>query len=284
MTKSITEVKPVRNAKSSSPTGTIHCGDCLEVLRKLPDESVDLTVFSPPYDGIRDYNGEWNLDFAGLGSELLRVSKEGAVAAVVIGDGTKNFAKSLTTFRWAVQWVDTAGWKLFECCIYARHGNPGAWWSKRFRVDHEYILIFFKGTRPKFFDKQHLMIDSKHAGKIYSGTDRLTSGGFKKIDPKAVNPKKCRGTIWNYATSNTEGNRTKLLHPATYPDKLAEDLILCFSEEGDTILDPMCGSGTTAVVAANNRRNYVGIEINQEYVEIIQKRIEDEVDVANKLF
>ncbi|MCW5764310.1 MAG: hypothetical protein KIT88_13840, partial [Phycisphaeraceae bacterium] len=98
----------------------------------MPDETVDLTVFSPPYDGIRDYSGDWSLDYRTLGDHLLRVTREGGVAAVIIGDGTKNFAKSLTTFRWAVDWVDRAGWKLFECCVYARHGNPGAWWTKRF--------------------------------------------------------------------------------------------------------------------------------------------------------
>ena len=269
---------------SNDSLGEIHCGDCLEVLAGIPDETVDLTVFSPPYDGIRDYNGKWALDFTSLGKELHRVTRDGGIAAVVIGDGTKNFAKSLTTFRWAVDWVDNAEWRLFECCIYARHGNPGAWWKKRFRVDHEYILIFLKGARPKYFDKEPLKIASKHAGKMYSGTDRLTSGGFKKIESKPVNAKKCRGTIWKYATSNTEGNRTKLKHPATYPDKLAEDLILCFSQPGETVLDPMCGSGTTAILAANNHRKFVAIEMNADYVDIIRQRMKDEVTTNAQLF
>lgn len=272
------------NELAESQVDKIILGDCLEVLPTLDRESVDLTVFSPPYDNIRDYAKNWTLDYQRLGDELFSVTADGGVCAVVIGDGTKNFAKTMTTFRWAVDWVDRVGWKLFECCIYARHGNPGAWWSKRFRVDHEYVLIFFKGSRPKHFDKTGLMVDSKHAGKMYSGTDRLTSGGFKKIEVKAVNPKKCRGTIWNYATSNTEGNRTKLAHPATYPDKLAEDLILCFSRPGEVVLDPMCGSGTTAVIAANARRHYVGIEINKDYVDIINSRLRDEVDSGEKLF
>lgn len=254
------------------------------VLRDLPSASVDLTVFSPPYDGIRDYVGEWNLDYHGLGEQVFRVSKDGAVAAVVIGDGTRNFAKSLTTFRWAVDWVDRIGWRLFECCIYSRHGNPGAWWSQRFRVDHEYILIFHKGARPKHFNKDPLMVASKHAGKVYSGTDRLTNGGFKAIDPKAVNEKKCRGTIWPYATSNTEGNRTKLEHPATYPDKLAEDIILCFSKPGELVLDPMCGSGTTPVMAARNRRRFLGIDISERYCDIARRRIESEVIRDARLF
>jgi site-specific DNA-methyltransferase (adenine-specific) len=250
--------------------------DCLEALAKFPAESIDLTVFSPPYDGIRDYKKNWSFDFLALGENLLRVTKDGGVAAVVIGDGTKNFAKSLTSFRLAVSWVDSVGWKLFETVIYKRDGNPGAWWNQRFRVDHEYILMFFKGNKPKSFHKEHLMVPSKHAGKTYSGTDRLTNGGFKIIEKKTVNPLKCRGTVWQYSTSNTEGNRLKLQHPATYPDKLAGDLILCFSEPNDLVLDPMCGSGTTCVAAKQNGRQFIGIEISEEYCKIAHKRIEGE--------
>lgn len=166
--------------------------DSLQILNSFPEKSIDFTLFSPPYDGIRDYKKNWTFDFVSLGKQLYRVTKDGGVVVVVIGDGTKNFAKSLTSFRLAVNWVDEIGWKLFETVIYKRDGNPGAWWSQRFRVDHEYIFIFFKGDRPKTFHKEHLMIPSKHAGKVFSGTDRLTDGGFKIIEPKVVNPMKCR--------------------------------------------------------------------------------------------
>lgn len=262
--------------RSELPADSIICGDCIDNLNVLPEESVDLTVFSPPYDGIRDYVKKtgWVFDYAGLGKALYRASKPGAVCAVVIGDGTKDFKKSLTTFRLAVNWADDAGWNLFESCIYHRNGKPGAWWSRRFRVDHEYILIFFKGKRPKTFHKEPLMVPSKHAGKIYTGTDRLTNGGFKVIKAKAVNPLKCRGTVWRYATSNAEGNKLKLQHPATFPDKLAEDLILCFSDPGDVVLDPTCGSGTTCVMAARNGRQFLGLEISAEYCGIARRRLE----------
>lgn len=251
----------------------IQCGDCLALLPKLAPDSVDFCLFSPPYDNIRNYKGAWSFDYEKLGIELHRVMKEGAVVAVVIGDGTKDFAKSLTSFRLALSWCDAANFRLFECCIYGRDGNPGAWWQKRFRVDHEYILLFLKGAKPKTFNKEPLMIDSKHAGKIYTGTDRLTNGGLKKIAPKKVNDKKCRGTIWRYATSNTEGNKLKLQHPATFPDKLAQDLIRCFSHEGDLILDPMCGSGTSIVMAQKNNRRALGMDIHQEYCQLAQQQL-----------
>ena len=127
--------------------------DCLEFLPTVADSSVDLTVFSPPYDGIRDYGKDWTFDYHALGEHLLRIAKEGGICAVVIGDGTRDFAKSLTSFRLAVDWCDNIGWRLFECCIYKRDGNPGAWWTQRFRVDHEYILLFLKGRRPRTFHK-----------------------------------------------------------------------------------------------------------------------------------
>lgn len=262
------------------PLNTIVNADALQYLPTLENESVDLTVFSPPYDDVRDYHGEWKFDFEGLGREVFRVTKDGGVCCVVIGDGTRNFAKSLTSFRLAVNWCDVVGWRLFETIIYNRHGNPGAWWTSRFRVDHEYVFLFFKGKKPKSFHKEHLMIPSKHAGKIYSGTDRLTNGGFKQIEPKPVNDMKCRGTVWFYSTSNAEGNKLKLKHPATFPDKLAEDLILCFSEPGDLVLDPVCGSGTTCVMARRNGRDYLGVDISEEYCSIAKTRLHTETTSA----
>jgi site-specific DNA-methyltransferase (adenine-specific) len=250
--------------------------DCIHALKSVPPNSVDLTMFSPPYDKIRDYKEGWTFDYHTLGSELFRVTKDGGVGVVVIQDGTKNFAKSITSHRLVVDWVDT-GWKLFETCIYHRHGRPGAWWKKRFRVDHEYIFIFFKGERPKHFDKTHLMVPSKHAGSTFHGTSRKTDGTFYKVEKTEVKPTKCRGTIWFYNTSNTEGSKTKLKHPATYPDKLAEDIVRCFSREGDIVLDPMVGSGTTCIAAAKYNRKYVGIDISEEYCDIAEERLKDEI-------
>ena len=271
--------------KATKAAGKIINADCMKALSGMPDGGFALTLFSPPYDGIRDYNGEWQTDFPALGAELFRLTMDGGVCAVVMGDGTKNYAKTLTTFSLAVEWCKNTGWRLFECCLYQRDGNPGAWWSRRFRVDHEYILLFLKGEKPRAFDKKHLMVPAKHAGKIYSGTDRQTNGATKKSPPKRLIPTKCRGTVWRYATSNTEGNKSKLRHPATFPDNLARDIILCFSREDDAVLDPMCGSGTTCVMAAKYGRRYTGVEISGEYCQIAEERIRREANAGiNSLF
>ena len=251
-------------------------GDCISVLKGMEDNVFDGVVFSPPYNNIRDYNG-FSIDLNGLGKELYRVLKDNTICACVIGDSTKDFAKSLTSFRLAIDWVDNCGFRLFECCIYNRDGRPGAYWTQRFRVDHEYIMLFLKGSKPKYFNKETLKVNTKHSGVKWHGTQRLTDGELIKTNNDiVVADKKCRGTIWKYNTSNTESNKLKMEHPATMPDKLAADLITCFVEPGGMVLDPTAGSGTTCVMAKSLGRNYVGIDISQEYVDIINKRLNNE--------
>lgn len=261
-----------------APMGSLSIGDALEHVGTLRSESVDLVLFSPPYDGVRDYKGNWTIDLPALGEALLRVVKVGGFAAIVIGDGTKNQRKSMTTFRTAVAWED-AGWALFESVIYSRDGRPGAWWATRFRVDHEHILLFYKGKRPRPVNHHAgLRVPTKHAGKVWTGTQRMTDGSLIRTTAK-VAADKCRGTIWHYATSNSEGNRVKAKHPATFPDALARDLILALSEPGDVVYDPMMGSGTTPVVAAQEGRRWLGNDYSAEYVDIARERLSTEADV-----
>ena len=259
----------------SPGVGSLSIADALEHVSTLRSDSVDLVLFSPPYDGVRDYKGNWTIDLPALGSALLRVVKDGGFAVMVIGDGTKNQRKSMTTFRTAVAWED-AGWSLFESVIYSRDGRPGAWWATRFRVDHEHILMFYKGKRPR--PVQHhpgLRVPSKHAGKKWTGTQRLTDGTLIKTS-STVAPDKCRGTIWRYATSNSEGNRVKAGHPATFPDALARDVVRAFSAPGDVVYDPMMGSGTSVVIAAQEGRRFLGNDFSAEYVAIAQERLANE--------
>ena len=110
---------------------TIVTSDNIEYLKTLPDNCINLVVTSPPYDGLRDYNG-YSLDLHGLGEQLFRVLKDGGICVMVIQDSTKDFAKTLTSFRTIIDWCDNIGFRLFECNIYNRQGTEGAWWKKRF--------------------------------------------------------------------------------------------------------------------------------------------------------
>jgi DNA modification methylase len=143
----------------------IICGDCQIELSKLPDNSINLVVFSPPYDGLREYNG-YHMDLKKIGTELFRTLVDGGIVAMVIQDQTLDGHKSLTSFRTAVQWCDEIGFGLFETVIYKKQGKDGGWWSKRFRVDHEYIHIFIKGKRPNYFNKEDLKIPSNMVEKL----------------------------------------------------------------------------------------------------------------------
>ena len=192
---------------------------------------------------------------------------------MVIQDQTKNFGKTLTSFKTIIDWCDTIGFKLFENVIYQKHGAEGGWWRTRFRVDHEYIPIFLKGERPHYFNKEDLKLPSKHAGKTMTGgATRLTNGNTLTSRKITINEKKCRGTIWDYTTCG-DGSRLKHQHPATYPDRLPIDFIQCFCPIGGVVLDPFMGSGTTALAAILLFRQYIGFDISQEYCDLASKRI-----------
>ena len=261
------------------------CMDCVEGMKQLPDASADIFLFSPPYDMLRDYEGKPEFNLHQTGEQCYRILKDGGIAAMVIQDQTKEFAKSLTTFRTAVDWVDNLGFRLFECCLYHKQGQEGAWWTKRFRVDHEYILIFLKGKRPAFFDKEPLKIPSKHAGKTMTGcATRTTSGKTLKSKKVKINPTKCRGTVWDYITCG-DGGKLKHQHPATFPEKLPYDLIQCFCPKNGLVIDPFMGSGTTGVAAIKLDRNFIGFDISQKYIsEISEPRIKIEIEKKQQIY
>ena len=280
-----TKLLPQKEIKKVNilPLNKIICSDAVAELKKFPDNSIDLVVTSPPYDEIRKYNG-FSFNLHETGKELFRVLKNGGIAAMVIQDQTKNFGKSLTSFRTIVDWVDNIGFKLFETVIYRKYGAEGAWWNKRFRVDHEYMPIFLKGERPQYFNKEPLKIPSKHGGKTMTGGGtRLTNGIRIATRSITINPMKCRGTIWEYMTAG-DGTRLKHQHPATFPDKLPYDFIQCFCPQNGIVLDPFVGSGTTVLAAIQLERNYIGIDISKDYCDLANKRIKEEGRKNKSLF
>lgn len=253
----------------------IYHSDCVEGMKRLPDNSVDLIVTSPPYDNLREYNG-YSFDLHETGKEIYRVLKEGGIAVVVIQDQTKDFAKSLTSFKVIIDWCDNIGFKLFETLIYRKHGTEGAWWVKRFRVDHEYMPIFLKGKKPQYFDKEPVKIKSKHGGKVMTGSgNRKSNGETTDTVTRPINDTKCPGTVWDYLMAGDK-NPLKRKHPAVFPDKIPLDFIRVFCPPGGVVLDPFMGSGSTAVAAILTGRNYIGYDISSEYIEIANERIQIE--------
>ncbi len=259
----------------------VYCGDCVEQMKKIPDNSIDLVVTSPPYDQIRDYKDKPEFDLHATGKEILRILKDGGIAVMVIQDQTKNFGKSLTSFKTIIDWC-SLGFKLFECVIYRKNGSEGAWWTQRFRVDHEYMPIFLKGERPKYFNKEELKIPSKHGGKVMTGSGaRKTDGTTSPLVTRPINLMKCRGTIWNYLMAGDK-NPLKRKHPAVFPDQIPFDFIQCFCEPKGIVLDPFSGSGSTLVMAKRLGRDYIGFDIANEYCELAKERLKEEFDDTQK--
>lgn len=266
---------------------TIQCMDCVEGMKKLTENSIDLVVTSPPYDAIRKYNG-FNYDLHATGEQIYRVLKNGGIAVMVIQDQTRNFSKTLTSFRTIIDWCDNIGFRLFETIIYRKYGTEGAWWQLRFRVDHEYMPVFLKGRKPQYFHKEPLKILSKHGGKVMTGSgNRRTDGKTTETVRREINVTKCRGTVWTYDEDFEECRGTvwdylnagdkdplKRQHPAVFPDKIPMDFIQCFCPPMGVVLDPFMGSGSTAVAAKKLGRNFIGFDISSEYCNIAEKRLQ----------
>ena len=242
----------------------IYCEDCLETMARMPDASVDLTVTSPPYDNLRTYNDNidktWNENvWRTIIYELFRVTKVGGVVVWVVGDATIDGSETGTSFKQAL-WAMECGFRLHDTMIYKKNSStfPSNKNSTRYSQIFEYAFIFTIGEI-----KTHNLITDK-ANKWAGFKD--FSGKLKNSVPE-FSP---RTNIWEYVTSfgdNTYG------HPAVFPEQLAKDHIYSWSNEGDLVYDPFMGSGTTAKMAHIYKRNWIGSEISQEYVDLANKRL-----------
>jgi site-specific DNA-methyltransferase (adenine-specific) len=239
-------------------------GDCLEIMKTMADKSVDMVLTSPPYDNLRDYKG-YTFDFEGIARELYRVVKEGGVVVWVVGDETSKFCESLSSFKQAI-FFNSIGFNLLDTMIYYKQNYAPAYPTlRRYANQFEYMFVFSKGKHKTFNPIQ------KEKVRIASGMSSFTKKDGSKIVKyvdRNTRPTKDASNVWGYPSSSKNQN-----HPAVFPEKLAEDHILSWSNEGDTILDPMAGSGTTLKMAKKNNRNYIGIEISPEYIDIINKRL-----------
>ena len=252
----------------------IICDDCLNVMGKFPDKCIDLTVTSPPYDNLRTYNG-YTFDFEGIAQELYRVTKDGGVVVWVVGDATIKGSETGTSFKQALYFKEI-GFNLHDTMIYRKSSPyPASKNGNRYTSNFEYMFIFSKG-KPK---SSHLIADRKNrwggTSSFGTQTDRNKNGELIKRKKVVIDEYGVRFNIWEYATGYGNNKDGITNHPAIFPEQLAKDHIISWSNEGDTVLDPMCGSGTTLKMAKLSNRNYIGIEISPEYVDIANKRIKD---------
>ena len=249
-------------------------GDCLQVMKGMEAGSVDLTVTSPPYDNLRSYNGNSVFDFEGIAKELYRVTKQGGVVVWVVGDATVKGAKSCTSYRQLMYFV-TIGYLLYEDMIYKK--NTSGYPSPHLHYENvtEKMLVLSK-NKPKTVN---LLKDKKNrwAGTSNFGihTNRKADGTLKERGKSIVAQFGIRQNIWEYATGKGYSSSDDIAygHPAIFPEALARDHILSWSNEGDTIFDCFMGSGTTGKMAVKYGRNFIGCEIDEGYYRIAEKRI-----------
>ena len=251
-------------------------GDCLELMKDVPDQSVDLTVTSPPYDNLRTYNGtlnDWTPEkWQAIIRELFRVTKQGGVVVWIVGDATINGSETGTSFRQALYAMD-CGFRLHDTMIYQTDKQPMN--DNRYQACFEYMFIWSKG-KPVTFNP--IKVPCKHAGKPNVSRVYFAADGSKKAmsKPGVYNETKVKQSIWYFSSGNDKSG-----HPAAFPEALARDHILSWSNPGDTVFDPFLGSGTTGKMALLEGRRFIGIEREPEYFDIAQKRIHDSIDLPD---
>jgi len=250
---------------------TLYNEDCLHTMARMPENFIDLTVTSPPYDDMRKYKG-YAFDVDRTSKELFRVVKYGGMVVWIVSDKSKDGSESGTSFRQALKFMEV-GFNLLDTMIYLKPPKGASGNNKIYWQSFEYMFLFCKG-KPKTIN---LLKDrkNKESRKGDNGTKRMAGGELKKVARGGYGEYGRRTNVWEYAVG--KGHSTKddiaFKHPAIFPEKLAEDHILSWSNEGDLIYDPFMGSGTVAKMAKLNSREYLGSEISLEYCEIAEKRM-----------
>lgn len=253
---------------------TIINADCLDVLQKMPDNCIDLVITSPPYDDLRTYHG-YSFNFENIAKELFRVMVDGGVVVWVVGDQCIDGQESGTSFKQVLFFKDI-GFNLHDTMIYQKTGFafPSV---GRYHQVFEFMFVLSKGT-PKTFNaiKDRKNIETKMGGDAKRQRDGSVVSGKRGGSPQERYG--MRFNIWKYKTGGGLMSTFKLAsqHPATFPENLAKDHILSWSNKNDLVMDIFSGSGTTIAMAERLNRRWIGIDISESYCEIARKRIEKE--------
>ena len=245
-----------------------YIGEAVNFMKEnIPDNFVDLTVTSPPYDNLRTYKG-FVFDYKSMGKELHRITKQGGVVVWIVGDRVKNGSETLLPFKQALYFQEI-GFNIHDTMIYQKNAMPFPE-QTRYIQCFEYMFVMSKGRI-----KTHNLLKEKTKGykPSASSSQRNADGTTTKLKYKQGKEYRNRWNVWVYDVGYNKTTKDKIAyeHPATFPEQLAQDHILSWSNEGDIVFDPMCGAGTTCKMAWLNKRNFIGIDISEEYINDICK-------------
>ena len=248
-------------------------GDCLDILKEMEEETIDSVITSPPYDNLRTYNGtlDWSFEkFKEIAFQLYRIVKDGGVVVWVVGDATIKGSETGTSFKQALYFMEL-GFNLHDTMIYQKKTPPLT--HNRYEQEFEYMFIFSKG-KPKTFNP--IMIPKKYMDKRTNkafGRNKTDEHDMGFSSPKTD---RIKGNIWEYSVGGGKSTKDKIAfkHPAIFPEQLAHEHIISWTNEGDAVLDCFMGSGTVGKMCKLANRNFIGIELVPEYFEIAKERIE----------
>lgn len=246
-------------------------GNCVEVMKNFETNTIDLTITSPPYDELRNYNG-YVFPFEEIASELYRITKQGGVVVWVVGDATIDGTETGTSFKQAL-YFKNVGFNLHDTMIFKKRNPIPQIYRKRYSNEFEFMFVFSKG---QVQTHNPILINCMHAGLELNGTTYKNYSKNEQIREKLAKPvknNKIKGNIWEYVVGKKLEDQEAKGHPAPFPCALVRDHVFSWSNKDEIVLDPMCGSGTTCKVAAELGRNYIGIDISHEYCELARERI-----------
>ena len=253
------------------PLNQIICGDAVDIMQSMPVDSIDLVVTSPPYDNLRSYNG-YSFNFEDMAKGLFRIMKKGGVVVWVVGDQTIKDEETGTSFRQAL-YFKQVGFNLFDTMIYLKTPRGAVGNNKTYWQAFEYMFILSKGA-PKTIS---LLKDRENKDERGgdNGTKRLHDGTLLKLKRAGYSKYGRRTNVWEYLIGRGHSARDDIAykHPAIFPEKLVQDHITSWSNPGDVVFDPMCGSGTTCKMAKLNKRDFIGVDISSEYCKIAEERL-----------
>ena len=246
-------------------------------MEEMEDRCIDLVITSPPYDSMREYYGHSSVAFTEVAKALYRVLKDGGVVVWVIGDQTKNGSETGTSFTHALRFKEI-GFRLFDTMIYLKPPRGAVGNNKGYWQAFEYMFVLSKG-QPKTIN---LLMDreNKEERNGDRGTKRLKDGSLFGLQRGGYSKYGRRTNVWQYQIGNghTATDTYAKEHPATFPEKLARDHILSWSNKGDLVYDPYMGSGTTAKMCVLHDRDFIGSEIVSDYCKIANKRVQLALD------
>lgn len=253
--------------------GKIYHENCIETLHRMPDEFVDMTITSPPYDDLREYNG-YHFPVEEIAESLFHKTKTGGVVIWVVGDKTVDGSETLTSFEHAFAFRK-AGFRVHDTMIYAKNNPIPSDCGKRYRQSFEYMFCFSKG-QPLTFNP--ITEPTKSAGTKIKAF-RITGQGRGNVPDEDIGreikkERKLSNIFWYNVGTSSSRDKIAFEHPAIFPEQLVEDQIRTWTNEGDVVYDCFMGSGTTGKIAELHHRRWLGSEVSLEYVRLAEQRIE----------